>query len=67
MRKTSKDGDRCASGDRCPAVAEIGHPENLSRHNKDDYCYRCRTRRADQATSSRERRVQGGLPRMSPH
>ena len=66
MRKASKDG-RCASGGRCPAVAEIGRPEKLSTHNKDDYCYRCRTRRADEATNSRERRVQGGLPRMSPY
>ncbi len=60
-----KRGD-CASGDSCPAVAEIGRPEKLSRHNRDDYCYRCRTRRAEEATSSRERRVEGGLPRMSP-
>ncbi len=66
MKKNQK-RERCASGDRCPAVAEIGRPEKLSRHNKDDYCFRCRKRRADEATSSRERRVQGGLPRMSPH
>ncbi len=65
MKKTRKN-ENCASGDECPAVAEIGHPEKLSRHNKDDYCYRCRSRRADEATSSRERRVQGGFPRMSP-
>ena len=64
--KETRMAERCASGDECPAVAEIGHPEKLGRH-KDDYCYRCRTRRADEATSSRERRVQGGLPRMSPH
>ena len=65
--KEIRKAERCASGDECPAVAEIGHPEKLGRHNKDDYCYRCRTRRADEATSSRERRVQVGLPRMSPH
>lgn len=66
MKETRKT-ERCESGNRCPAVAEVGRPEKLSRHNKDDYCYRCRTRRADEATSSRERRVQGGLPRMGPH
>ncbi|MDP9477488.1 MAG: hypothetical protein M3R38_17690 [Actinomycetota bacterium] len=64
MKETCK-SERCASGDECPAVREIGRPEKLGRHNKDHYCYRCRTRRADEATSSRERRVQGGLPRVS--
>ena len=66
MKKIRK-REYCASEDECPAVAEIGHPEKLGKHNKENYCYRCRSRRADEATSSRERRVQGGLPRMSPY
>ncbi len=47
MKETRK-SERCASGDECPAVREIGRPEKLGRHNKDHYCYRCRTRRADE-------------------
>lgn len=56
---------RCRSGEDCPAVEEIGQPEKLARGNRDDFCYRCRSRRADETTRDLETRRRGGAPRTS--
>lgn len=56
---------RCRSGEACPAAEEIGRPEKLARGNGDDFCYRCRSRRADETTRDLETRKRGGAPRTS--
>lgn len=53
----------CLSGDECPAVDEIGHPERIARaKGASGYCYRCQSRRAEEATKDLEaRRAAGGV------
>lgn len=53
----------CLSGDECLAVAEIGQPEKIARaKGETGYCYRCQSRRAEEATKDLEaRRAAGGV------
>ena len=53
----------CLSGDGCPAVDEIGQPERIARSKgKTGYCYRCQSRRAEEATKDLESpRAAGGV------
>ena len=58
------DGDepndgRCRSGSRCPAFAETGAAQKLAAANKDDFCYRCRTRLAEETTKNLDARRRG--------
>ena len=53
----------CLSGEECPAVEEIGRPEKIVRaKGGKGYCYRCQSRRAEDATRDLEsRRAAGGV------
>lgn len=55
----------CASGEACPANAEIGRPEKIrATKGKKGYCDRCLGCRGDRATRDLKARRAGGAPRM---